>query len=121
MAATPRSTGSVSTRTSRSTWGRWRPSATLAADTLSFGSFASLTVNLTDPSAEWTIGPNAVVTVNAIGGMLGGGGIQGSDVNVEGTVNISGNSIWVRAWTSRARRTSRSTAVGICAAAPSLI
>ena len=70
------------------------PFGNAAADTLSFGSFASLTVNLTDPNAEWTIGPNAVVTVNAIGGMLGGGGIQGSDVNVEGTVNISGNSIW---------------------------
>jgi len=65
-----------------------------AADTLNFGSFASLIVNLTDPNAEWTIAPNAVVTVNAIGGMLGGGGIQGSDVNVQGTVNISGNSIW---------------------------
>ena len=74
--------------------GTMAPFGNAAADTLSFGSFASLTVNLTDPSAEWTIGPNAVVTVNAIGGMLGGGGIQGSDVNVEGTVNISGNSIW---------------------------
>jgi hypothetical protein len=74
--------------------GTMAPFGDLAADTLSFGSFASLTVNLTNPNAEWTIGPNAVVTVNAIGGMLGGGGIQGSDVNVEGTVNISGNSIW---------------------------
>jgi hypothetical protein len=74
--------------------GTMAPFGNAAADTLSFGSFASLTVNLTNPSDEWTIGPSAVVTVNAIGGMLGGGGIQGSDVNVEGTVNISGNSIW---------------------------
>ena len=60
------------------------------------------------------------MTSTPIGGMLGGGGIQGSDVNVEGTVNISGNSIWgarmdlTRHGERRARR-----AVGICAAARS--
>ena len=35
-----------------------------------------------------------MIDVFAAGGVLGGGGIQGSDFNVAGTANISGNSIW---------------------------
>ncbi len=56
--------------------------------------FASLTVNLTDPNAEWTLTANGVLDINAVGGMLGGSGIQGSDFNMAGTATISGNSIW---------------------------
>jgi hypothetical protein len=63
-------------------------------NTLELNQFAGLTVNLTDPSAEWTLNGNAVLNINAVGGMLGGSGIQGSDFNMNGTANIGGNSIW---------------------------
>jgi hypothetical protein len=63
-------------------------------DTLVLNTFASLTVNLTDPNAEWTLTSNGLLDINAIGGMLGGSGIQGSDFNMAGTATISGNSIW---------------------------
>ena len=65
------------------------------ADTLNFAPLASLEVNLTDPNAEWTIASNAVVTFAGSSNTFGDG-IQGSDVNVAGTVNISanGNSNW---------------------------
>ena len=51
----------------------------------------SLTVNLTDPNAEWTLTADGVLDINSLGGMLGGGGIQGSDFNMAGTATISGN------------------------------
>ncbi len=63
-------------------------------NTLELNQFASLTVNLTDPSAAWTLNGNAVLSINAVGGNLGGSGIQGSDFNMNGTANIGGNSIW---------------------------
>lgn len=66
----------------------------IGVNTLVLNSFASLTVNLTDPAAEWTLNGNAVLNINAVGGMLGGSGIQGSDFNLVGTANIGGNSIW---------------------------
>jgi hypothetical protein len=69
------------------------------ADTLvlndSLSDIVSLTVNLTDPNAEWTLTSNGVLDINAIPiADLGGGGIQGSDFNMAGTAEISGNSIW---------------------------
>jgi hypothetical protein len=63
-------------------------------DTLVLNNFASLTVNLTDPNAEWTLTSNGLLDINAAGGMLGGSGIQGSDFNMAGTADVSGNSIW---------------------------
>lgn len=66
----------------------------VGVNTLELNQFASLTVNRTDPSAEWTLNGNAVLNINAVGGNLGGSGIQGSDFNMLGTANISGNSIW---------------------------
>ncbi len=63
-------------------------------DTLVLNNFASLTVNLSDLNAEWTLTSNANLDINAVGGMLGGSGIQGSDFNMAGTATISGNSIW---------------------------
>ena len=70
-------------------------------DTLVLNNFASLTVNLSDLNAEWTLTSNAILDINAVGGMLGGSGIQGSDFNMAGTATISGNSIWVLAPISR--------------------
>jgi PEP-CTERM motif len=61
---------------------------------LTLNGFARLTVNLTNPNDEWTINSPAIVNINAIGDPLIGSGISGSDVNVAGTVNVSGNSGW---------------------------
>ena len=66
--------------------------ALIGTDTLIINNFASLIVDLTDPNAEWTL--SDTLDINAVGGMLGGGGIQGSDFNMAGTATISGNSIW---------------------------
>ena len=66
----------------------------LGTNTLLLAPFADLIVNLTDPNAEWTLNAAGVLEINAIGGMLAGGGIQGSDFNMNGTTNISGNSLW---------------------------
>ena len=64
------------------------------ANTLALNQFASLTVNLTNPADEWTINPAGRLEINAVGGNLGGSGIQGSDFNMEGIGSITGNSIW---------------------------
>ncbi|WP_428939427.1 dockerin type I domain-containing protein [Fontivita pretiosa] len=80
----------------------------LGSDTLvlndSLSGLASLIVNITDPNAEWTLvagsggtiilSNGGVLNINALGGNLGGGGIQGSDFNMNGVTNITGNSIW---------------------------
>jgi hypothetical protein len=66
----------------------------VAPDTIVLNSFADLTVNLTDPNAEWTLNANALLDINAVGGGFAGSGIQGSDFNMAGTAEISGNSIW---------------------------
>ena len=66
----------------------------IGSDTIVINDFSSLIVNLTAPDAEWTLNAGAILNVNAPGGMLGGGGVQGSDFNMAGTTNIDGNSIW---------------------------
>jgi len=66
----------------------------IGTNTLVLNQFASLTVNLTNAASEWTLNSNAQLTINAAGGMLGGSGIQGSDFNMAGTTDITGNSIW---------------------------
>lgn len=66
----------------------------IGINTLELNTFANLTVNITEPRTEWTLNSTGVLNINAVGGMLGGSGIQGSDFNMNGTANISGNSIW---------------------------
>jgi hypothetical protein len=66
----------------------------VGTDILTLNGFADLTVNLTDPNDEWTIRGPAVVNINASGDPFIGSGIHGSDVNVLGTVNVSGSSYW---------------------------
>jgi len=63
-------------------------------DTLVLNNFANLTVNITNTVTEWTLNSTGVLDINAVGGGFGGSGIQGSDFNMNGTANISGNSIW---------------------------
>jgi len=57
-------------------------------DALSAGATGSLTVNLDDPNAEWTLNPQgaiAVVSTNALLTLL-----AGSDVNLNGSVTVTG-------------------------------
>jgi hypothetical protein len=57
-------------------------------DALSAGAIGSLTVNLDDPNAEWTInqqGTLALSNTNALATLL-----TGSDVNVNGSLNVAG-------------------------------
>ena len=75
----------------------------IGTDTLVLNTFASLTVNLTDPNAEWTLTSQGVLDINASRRVFGGSGIQGSDFNMAGTATISGNSIWGPAPTFPAR------------------
>lgn len=55
---------------------------------------ARLAVNLSNPDSEWSINSPAIVNINASEAPLVGSGIDGADVNVNGTVNVSGNSVW---------------------------
>lgn len=66
----------------------------IGTNVLQLNNAANLTVNLTDPNAEWTLTAQGELDINTLGGMLGGGGIQGSDFNMAGAASISGNSIW---------------------------
>jgi hypothetical protein len=61
--------------------------------TLIINGGADFTVNLTDPDDEWTLLSSSVVETNAVGG-VSGGGIQGSDINIRGEVNINAVSVW---------------------------
>lgn len=61
---------------------------------LALNNFAGLTVNLTNPASEWTLNSTAVLEINAPADPFAGSGIIGSDFNMNGTANISGNSIW---------------------------
>ncbi|MES2924516.1 MAG: hypothetical protein V4819_23390 [Verrucomicrobiota bacterium] len=61
---------------------------------LVINNFAGLTVNLTNPASEWTLNSTATLDINAPADPFAGGGIGGSDFNMNGTANISGNSIW---------------------------
>lgn len=61
---------------------------------LELNNFANLTVNITDPATEWTLNSTGVLDINAPANPFAGAGIQGSDFNMNGIANISGNSIW---------------------------
>ncbi len=70
------------------------PNTTGPVDTLQIAANADFTVNLTDPAAEWTLTPDSVVNIS--GAVLNniGGGIAGSDFNLDGTANITGNAVF---------------------------
>ena len=70
------------------------PAGPGAPDILVLNGQADLIVNLTDSDRDWQIDTRGVVNINASGDPFIGSGIQGSDVNVLGTVNVSGNSEW---------------------------
>ncbi len=63
-------------------------------DVLAINGQARLRVNLANPNGEWTINAPAIVNMNASDAPLVGSGIDGADVNIDGTVNIRGNSVW---------------------------
>jgi hypothetical protein len=62
-------------------------------NTLVLNDDADLIINLTGGQDEWTIDAPGVINIDAFDALTGSG-IQGSDVNVLGTVNVSGNSEW---------------------------
>lgn len=61
----------------------------LEIDNFSAGTSGTLTVNLDDPNAEWTL--NAPGVMNLINGGTEATLLAGSDVNLNGTVNVSGD------------------------------
>jgi hypothetical protein len=61
---------------------------------LQLNDLASLTVNLSELNAEWTLTADGRLDINASTTMAEGSGIRGSDFNMAGTATVDGNSLW---------------------------
>ena len=61
---------------------------TLDVDALTVGHTGSLTVKLDSATAEWTLNPDGVMNIMSTNALLTL--LQGSDVNLNGTVNVTG-------------------------------
>ncbi len=62
------------------------------SDSIVLNGDSDLFVNLTDPNAEWMLNSSATLQINACASLCAG--IHGSDFNLAGTANISGDSQW---------------------------
>jgi hypothetical protein len=65
-----------------------------ATDTLNIAANAVLTVNLTDPGAEWTLTADSLLNINTIGPTVASAGIAGSDFNLNGAASILGHGVF---------------------------
>ena len=62
----------------------------IGTSTLQLNNGSDLTVNLTNAYNDWSINSQAVVNINTTGGLANASGIHGSDVYIQGEVNVSG-------------------------------
>lgn len=70
------------------------PNGTGPDDALNIAANAELTVNLTDPAAEWTLTADSILSINTLGPTVASTGIAGSDFNLNGTANILGHGVF---------------------------